>query len=114
LAVILGCISLVTTVTLGHGGLQHVIGTVKAVSANSITVQTAEAQPKIVTVVVLPTTKFQKSGMDSSLKDLRVNDRVVIHAKADGDKLDAVTVAFGKTPAHPEMPGHMPGIDKEQ
>lgn len=91
---------LVAASAAGHGGLQHVMGTVKSISANSITVTTADTQSKDVMVVVLPTTKFQKSGVDATAHDLKIGDRVVIHAKPDGDKLDAVTVAFGKMPSH--------------
>ncbi|MFY9530485.1 MAG: DUF5666 domain-containing protein [Candidatus Acidiferrales bacterium] len=88
--------------TLAHGNEQHVMGTVTAISADSITVQTAAKEPKTTTVSVVASTKFLKSGAEASLKDLKVGDRVVIHAKANGDKLEAITVAFGK-PSHAEM-----------
>lgn len=91
------CIFAFAGIAQAHGGFQHVMGTVKSISPNSITVLTAGATSKEVTVVVLPSTKFEKSGIDSSLKELKEGDRVVIHAKPDGDKMDAVTVAFGKS-----------------
>jgi|ERR1039458_7843870 hypothetical protein len=99
------CILTVALSTFAHGGLQHVMGTVKSISADSITVQTAGIPSKEVVVVLLSTTKFQKDGADSSVKELKVGDRVVIHAKPDRDKFDAVMIAFGKMPAHSEMPG---------
>jgi Domain of unknown function (DUF5666) len=99
------CLFLLAVPAFAHGGLQHVMGVVKSISADSITVQTAGIASKEVTVVLLSTTKFQKDAADASLKDLRVGDRVVIHAKPDGNKLDAVTVAFGKIPAHSAMSG---------
>ena len=88
----------VTVVTWAHGNETHVMGTVTKISANSITVRTAARTHKMVTVFIVPSTKFLKSGAEASLKDLKVDDRVVIHAKPNGDKLEADTVEFGKSP----------------
>lgn len=104
-AVVLLCMSLLAVVTSAHNGLEHVMGRVKSVSATSITVETAGKPPKEVAVAILPTTTFQKDGTDTTVKSLNVGDRVVIHAKPDGNKLDAVTVAFGKMATPPTMPG---------
>ena len=77
------------------------MGTVKTISANSVTVETAAQEPKTITVALLPSTKFVKSGADASLKDLKVGDRVVVEAKENKDnKLEAVSVTFGKQPPH--------------
>ena len=86
----------VAVVTLAYGKEKHILGTVTAISANSITVQTVGKESKTITVFVVSSTKFLKSGADASLKDLKVGDRVVIHPKRNGDKLEAVTVKFGK------------------
>jgi hypothetical protein len=40
-------------------------------------------------------TKFQKSGSPAALKDLKVGDKVVIHATGSEDKLVASEVRFG-------------------
>ena len=103
----------VAVVTWAYGNEKHVMGTVKTISANSIAVQTVGKESKTITVFVVPSTKFLKSGADASLKDLKVDDRVVIYAKPTGDKLEAVTVKFGKPPhtgmqpiggmSHPEL-----------
>ena len=50
--------------------VENVMGTVKAISANSITVETMGKTPKPVTVTVLPSTNFIKDGADTSVKDL--------------------------------------------
>lgn len=93
-------LSLMALATFGHNGMEHVMGTVKSISGNSVTVETAAKEPKVVTVALLPSTKFVKSGADASVKDLKVGDRVMIESKANSeDKLEAVTVMFGK-PAH--------------
>jgi co-chaperonin GroES (HSP10) len=84
------------------GNEQHVMGTVTAMSPNSITIQTAAKAPKTITVSVVPSTKFLKSGADAPITDLKVGGRVVIHAKLIGDKLEAATVKFGK-PLHTSM-----------
>jgi hypothetical protein len=76
-----------------HGNEKHVMGTVKAVAADSVTVETASHQSQ--TVQITPQTKFIKSGAPSSLSDLKAGDRVVIHAKAAGNKLEATEVKFG-------------------
>jgi Domain of unknown function (DUF5666) len=95
------CVALLAAATFAHNGMEHVMGTVKTISANSVTVETAAQEPKTITVALLPSTKFVKSGADASLKDLKVGDRVMVEAKEDSsDKLEAVSVTFGKQPPH--------------
>jgi hypothetical protein len=76
-----------------HGKEQPVMGKVTAITDNSITVQTTAKKP--VTVYTMAETKYKKSGTAASLKDLKVGDRVVIHAEIMGDKLMANEVHFG-------------------
>jgi hypothetical protein len=78
---------------LAHGNEKHVMGKVTNISDSSITVETT-AQ-KAVTVEVSDKTKFEKSGAAATLKDLKVGDKVVIHADVSGDKLVAHEVRFG-------------------
>jgi ribosomal protein S1 len=78
---------------LAHGNDKHVMGTVTHISDNSITVETTAK--KSVTVDVSDTTKFEKSGAAASLKDLKVGDKVVIHADGSSAKLVAHEVRFG-------------------
>lgn len=88
---------LIATLSTGtgfaHGHEKHVMGTVKAVGADSVTVETAARQTQ--TVQITGGTKFVKNGTASSLNDLKAGDRVVIHAKMSGDKLEATEVKFG-------------------
>ncbi len=86
-------------IAFGHNGVEHVMGTVTAVSASSITVET----PKHTTTTVLleQATKFTNKGAAASLKDLKVGDRVVIDAKPGADKkLVGVTVRWGAAATH--------------
>lgn len=101
ISILLFCVPLLAVVAFAHNGMEHVMGTVKAITANSVTVETVAQNPKTITVALLPSTKFQKSGVDASLKDLKVGDRVMIEAKENSsDKLEAASVTFGKQPAH--------------
>src|SRR5258708_21474015 len=78
---------------LAHGNEKHVMGKVTSISDSSITVETTAK--KSVTVEVNDKTKFAKSGEAATLKDLKVGDKVVIHAGVSGDKLVANEVQFG-------------------
>ena len=82
-----------------HGDEQHVMGTVTKITDTTITVEVApkqdETQKTAVTVNVVPSTKFEKMGTAATMKDLKVGDRVVIHAAKKGDKLEARIVKIG-------------------
>jgi len=80
----------------GHGSEKHVMGTVTAITAGSISVETTAHQ--VQTVQITSGTKFVRSGSPSSINELKVGDRVVIHAKPSGDKLDATEVKSGAQP----------------
>src|SRR5216684_2497356 len=78
---------------LAHGNEKHVMGKVTSISDSSITVETTAK--KSVTVDVSDKTKFEKSGSPGTLKDLKVGDKVVVHADVSGDKLVGNEVHFG-------------------
>lgn len=69
------------------------LGTVTNISDNSITVGTTAKNS--VTVEVKDKTKFEKSGAAATLKDLKVGDKVVIHADMSDNKIVANEVQFG-------------------
>jgi len=87
---------LLTTTVFAHEGMQHVMGTVKAIGADSITVETKDNKEQVVSVN--SQTKFTRSGKPSSLAELKTGDRVVIHAKLADKKLVAAEVSFGIAP----------------
>jgi hypothetical protein len=60
-------------------------------------------------VTVSAATKFQKSRSTAALKDLKVGDKVVIHATGPEEKLVATDVKFG-TMTKDNMAG-MKGMD---
>jgi hypothetical protein len=83
---------------LAHGGLEHVTGFVKAITADSITVETAKHE--MVTILLMPKMEVTKSSVKADIKDLKVGDRVVVHAGKNKDgKLEAHEVAFGPAAA---------------
>jgi len=87
--------------TLAHNGMEHVMGTVKNIAGNAVTVETVGKESKSVTVALLPSTKFMKSGAAASVADLKVGDRVMIEAKEGAnEKLEAASIAFGKQAPH--------------
>ena len=89
--------SLVALATLAHGTDKHVLGTVTKIGDGEITVQAQDGTLQVVKIA--PDTSFVKSGASAALKDLKVGDRVVIHAKPVGSDLIAHEVRFGKPPA---------------
>ena len=82
-----------TTLALAHGNEQHVMGTVTQVTDSSITVETKDHQK--VTVSVVAETKFARGTSEATLKDVKVGDRVVIHAVKQEQQLQAHTVRIG-------------------
>ena len=81
-----------------HGDAVHVTGMVKAINADSLVVETAKHE--MITVLVTPKVQITKSKAKASLTDLKVGDRVVIHAeKNEKGKLEAESVAFGPAQA---------------
>ena len=97
-----------SVMALAHGKEKHLMGTVTGISASSITLETTAK--KSVTVDVSDKTKFEKSGSPAALKDLKVGDRVVVHADVSGDKLVANEVHFGVMKGKQPMEG-MEGMD---
>jgi hypothetical protein len=88
-----------------HGDFKHVSGTVEKITADSIIVKTADGKSvevKLIasTVYVLHVISKSAPPSDASadkpakLSDLAVGDRVLIHAKPNGDTLEAAEVKF--------------------
>lgn len=91
---VLFAILFATTFALAHGDYQHVMGTVTKISENSIMVQTTTND--VVEVATSPDTRFSKGDTAVEGRELKVGDRVVIHAKKTNDgKLVAHTVQIG-------------------
>jgi hypothetical protein len=88
-----------------HGDLKHVSGTVEKISAGSIFVKTADGKSVEVKIVSSTVYIFHAANQSGTLadtspdkpakfSDLAVGDRVLIHAKPNGDTLEAAEVKF--------------------
>ena len=98
--VLIGLIVISSTIVSAHGDQQHVMGTVTKIDAGSISVKTTTGEVKV--VMILPTTKFLKGAVAGTAQDVKVGDRVVIHAKPEGKMLHATEVKVGAaSPDHP-------------
>jgi hypothetical protein len=83
-----------SAVAYAHNGVEHIMGTVTALTDSSVTVETVRHTSA--TVLIDSTTKFSKNDAPASRKDLKVGDRVAIDAKENSDKkLVGVTVKLG-------------------
>lgn len=109
LGLITACFALLfgATAAQAHEGMEHVMGTVATVSDTSVVVETVKHTK--VTVLIDPATKFIHGDAPDSVKDLKVGDRVVVHAKQDKNhKLVAAEVKWGAT--KPDDMGDMKGM----
>src|SRR5258707_345661 len=94
------------TIAFAHNGVEHVMGTVTAVTDTSITVDTVKHTS--VTVLIDPATTFNNNDAQAARKDLKIGQRVVINAKPNADKkLVGVSVKWGaSSAAHDEHGDH--------
>lgn len=76
-----------------HNGMEHVMGTVTAMDAMSISVKTMDGTVK--TVALSADTKFLKGESAITLHDIKVGDHIVIHAGKKKGKLVAAEVKVG-------------------
>ena len=81
-----------------HNGIEHILGTVTALTATSLTVETIKHAS--VTVVLDSQTTFTYKGEKALPKDLKVGERVAVNAKeAAGKKMLALSVKWGASGA---------------
>jgi hypothetical protein len=90
---------IVPAIALAHGGLEHVRGTVAKVSDQSITVTTIAG--KTVEVLLDAQTTYARADKPIQKSDLKVGDRVVIHAAEKNEVLTAHTVEVGAAAKKP-------------
>jgi hypothetical protein len=92
---IAGLLLACTSVLLhAHGGMIHVMGTVTGITDTSVTVETTDK--KTVEVQFVDTTTFLNGSKPANRKDVKVGDRVVIHAVKVKDSLQAHEVRFSQ------------------
>jgi hypothetical protein len=86
-------LALLPAIVSAHGGEEHVIGTVTKVSDTSVTVKTTTG--KIVEVSFDAKTTYARSKAPTQKADVKVGDRIVIHAVEVNEQLIAHTVELG-------------------
>ena len=103
---VLAILAMTAVLASAHGDKKHVIGTLEKVSADSVTVKTADG--KSVEVKLVANTMYvSRDGKPSKQSDLAVGERVVIHATPTGDTLSADEVKFsppGSAPSSSSKP----------
>ena len=95
-------LGLAASLAYAHNGMEHVMGTVAAISSTSITVTATSGKSQ--TVLLNSDTKYARMDKAAMLKDVKVGDHVVIHATKKGAQLIAATVKVG-TEAKKSMGG---------
>jgi len=104
---------LVAPVLYAHGGHDHIMGTVTAVTENRLDVKTREG--KAVTIRLTGETKYEKDTKPATLKDLKPGMRVVVDAEKDKEAFVAKEVKIGSAAViytcsmHPEVRETAPG-----
>jgi uncharacterized membrane protein YjjP (DUF1212 family) len=84
---------LIVSSAYAHNGMEHVMGTIASITDNSITVTTTDGKTQTVTTTA--DTKYSTMDAAIALKDVKVGNRVVIHATKKESKLIAATVQVG-------------------
>lgn len=77
---------------LAHGGKTHVMGTVAAVDATHLTVQTREG--KSVSIRLNDETKYRNGDAPAKSGDVKVGNRVVVDLTGSDDNPEAGEVRF--------------------
>jgi uncharacterized protein (DUF2252 family) len=85
--------ALMPMIVFAHGGEEHVIGTVTSISDTSVTVKTTAG--KMVEVGFDTKTTFARAKQTIQKSDIKVGERIVIHAVEANEKLVAHTVEIG-------------------
>ena len=86
-------LALLPTIATAHGGEEHVTGTVTKISDTSVTVKTTAG--KTVAVGFDAKTTYARGKESIQKGDIKIGDKIVIHAAEVEEKLVAHTVEIG-------------------
>jgi Domain of unknown function (DUF5666) len=84
-----------------HGSQRHVLGTVSELDATQLVVKTNDGKTQ--SILRNADTKYVHGESAATADDLKVGDRVVVHASPSGDPPTATTIRFS-TPKNPGAP----------
>lgn len=91
---------LLSAAVAAHGGHSHIVGTIKTIDGDHLTIQTI--QGKDVMIMINHETKFVRKNAKASREDLKVGARVAVEAgskKEMKDMLVATKIRFGASEA---------------
>jgi len=91
-------LALLPTLAIAHGGEEHVTGVVTKISDTSVTVKTTAGKTVEVGFDAKMTT-YERAKQPIQKTDIKVGDKIVIHAMEVNEKLVAHTVEIGTAPA---------------
>jgi len=91
-------LALLPTIATAHGGEEHVTGTVTKISDTSVTVKTTAGKTVEVGFDAKMTT-YERAKQPIQKTDIKVGDRVVIHAMEVNEKMVAHSVEVGTATA---------------
>ena len=89
-------LALLPTIATAHGGEEHVTGTVTKISDTSVTVKTTAGKTVEIGFDAKMTT-YERAKQPIQKTDIKVGDRVVIHAMEMNEKMVAHSVEVGTT-----------------
>src|SRR5258708_22404093 len=87
-------LALLPTLATAHGGEEHVTGTVTKISDTSVTVKTTAGKTVEIGFDAKMTT-YERAKQPIQKTDIKVGDRVVIHAMEVNEKMVAHSVEVG-------------------
>jgi hypothetical protein len=87
-------LALLPTIAIAHGGEEHVTGTVTKISDTSVTVKTTAGKTVEVGFDAKMTT-YERAKQPIQKTDIKVGDRVVIHAMEVNEKMVAHSIEVG-------------------
>src|ERR1700675_221021 len=95
---------LIALPAFAHGDKKHVIGTIEKISADSVTVKTADGK-SVEVKLAAATVYVTRDGKPAKFADVAAGQRVVIHATPKGtdliaDVVNLAAAAPAATPAH--------------
>jgi len=97
-------LALLPRIATPHGGEEHVIGAVTKISDTTVTVKTTAG--KTIDVGFDEKTTYARAKQPILKTDIKVGDRIVIHAVEVNEKLIAHTVEIGTATATKQAAKH--------
>lgn len=88
----LSAVLAIAALAMAHEGHKHLMGTVVKLDTQQMVVKTTDG--KTMSLSLNKDTKYSKGKAAAAATDLKVGDRVVVHAKSEVGKLTATEIRF--------------------